>query len=57
MVGVPSEPPPALTVPSPAGEPWCPTAQDVSLAFAHLGADLSPLRRLLPPELCPTDRR
>ncbi|NWT48335.1 F178B protein, partial [Chroicocephalus maculipennis] len=41
---------------STGGEPWCPTAQDVSLAFAHLGADLSPLRRLLPPELCPTDR-
>ncbi|NWX79997.1 F178B protein, partial [Alca torda] len=42
---------------STGGEPWCPTAQDISLAFAHLGADLSPLRRLLPPELCPTDRR
>ncbi|NXV53469.1 F178B protein, partial [Uria aalge] len=41
---------------STGGEPWCPTAQDISLAFAHLGADLSPLRRLLPPELCPTDR-
>ncbi|NXV20539.1 F178B protein, partial [Cepphus grylle] len=41
---------------STGGEPWCPTVQDISLALAHLGADLSPLRRLLPPELCPTDR-
>ncbi|XP_075379530.1 protein FAM178B [Mycteria americana] len=41
------------------GEPWCPTVQEISRAFAHLGADLSPLRRrgLLPPELCPADRR
>ncbi|NXL00510.1 F178B protein, partial [Mesembrinibis cayennensis] len=40
------------------GEPWCPTVQEISQAFVHLGADLSPLRRqhLLPPELCPMDR-
>ncbi|NXW25535.1 F178B protein, partial [Circaetus pectoralis] len=44
---------------STGGEPWCPTVQEVGWAFARLGADLSPLRRqrLLPPELCPTERR
>ncbi|NXS95898.1 F178B protein, partial [Jacana jacana] len=44
---------------STGGEPWCPTVQEIGEAFTHLGADLSPLRRqrLLPPELCPTDRR
>ncbi|XP_074020186.1 protein FAM178B [Numenius arquata] len=44
---------------SAGGEPWCPTVQEISGAFTRLGADLSPLRRqrLLPPELCPTDRR
>ncbi|NWQ97615.1 F178B protein, partial [Burhinus bistriatus] len=44
---------------STGGEPWCPTVQEISQAFAQLGADLSPLchRRLLPPELCPVDRR
>lgn len=49
----------ALTVPSPAGEPWCPTVREISQAFSRLGADLSPLcrRRLLPPELCPVDSR
>ncbi|NXE85290.1 F178B protein, partial [Cochlearius cochlearius] len=42
---------------STGGEPWCPTVQEISQAFARLGADLSPLRRqgLLPPELCPVD--
>ncbi|XP_054660328.1 protein FAM178B [Grus americana] len=41
---------------STGGEPWCPTVQEITQAFARLGADLSPLcrRRLLPPELCPT---
>ncbi|KAM6035703.1 LOW QUALITY PROTEIN: protein FAM178B [Theristicus caerulescens] len=44
---------------STGGEPWCPTVQEISQAFVHLGADLSPLRRqhLLPPKLCPMDRR
>ncbi|XP_075592670.1 protein FAM178B [Balearica regulorum gibbericeps] len=44
---------------STSGEPWCPTVQEITQAFARLGADLSPLcrRRLLPPELCPTDER
>ncbi|KAM6369836.1 LOW QUALITY PROTEIN: protein FAM178B [Pluvialis apricaria] len=44
---------------STGGEPWCPTVQEISQAFARLGADLSPLcrRRLLPPELCPVERR
>uniref|UniRef100_A0A8B9MXR9 Coiled-coil SMC6 And NSE5 INteracting (CANIN) domain-containing protein n=1 Tax=Accipiter nisus TaxID=211598 RepID=A0A8B9MXR9_9AVES len=39
-------------------EPWCPTVQEIGWAFTRLGADLSPLRRqrLLPPELCPTER-
>lgn len=59
LAGVPPKPLPALTVPSLAGEPWCPTVQEISQAFVCLGADLSPLcrRRLLPPELCPADRR
>ncbi|XP_052661418.1 LOW QUALITY PROTEIN: protein FAM178B [Harpia harpyja] len=41
------------------GEPWCPTVQEIGWAIARLGADLSPLRRqrLVPPELCPTERR
>ncbi|XP_015738444.1 protein FAM178B isoform X1 [Coturnix japonica] len=40
-------------------EPWCPTLQDIGQAFAYMGADLETLRcrRLLPPELCPTDTR
>ncbi|XP_076214971.1 protein FAM178B [Aptenodytes patagonicus] len=44
---------------STGGEPRCPTVQEISRAFAHLGADLGPLRRrrLLPPELCPADGR
>ncbi|XP_075030972.1 protein FAM178B [Calonectris borealis] len=44
---------------SAGGEPWCPTVQEISQAFTRLGADLSPLRHrcLLPPELCPADRR
>ncbi|NXL51441.1 F178B protein, partial [Podilymbus podiceps] len=44
---------------STGGKPWCPTVQEISRAFTRLSADLSPLRRqcLLPPELCPTDRR
>ncbi|GAB0200181.1 protein FAM178B [Grus japonensis] len=44
---------------STGGEPWCPTVQEITQAFARLGADLSPLcrRRLLPPELCPTGER
>ncbi|XP_074898230.1 protein FAM178B [Buteo buteo] len=44
---------------STGGEPWCPTVQEIGWAFTRLGADLSPLRRqrLLPPELCPTERR
>ncbi|NXP14568.1 F178B protein, partial [Thinocorus orbignyianus] len=43
---------------STGGEPWCPTLQEISEAFAHLGADLRPLchQHLLPPELCPPDR-
>lgn len=55
----PARPLPALTGPSPAGEPWCPTVQEISQAFTRLGADLSPLCRqgLLPPELCPADGR
>uniref|UniRef100_A0A663EQK4 Coiled-coil SMC6 And NSE5 INteracting (CANIN) domain-containing protein n=1 Tax=Aquila chrysaetos chrysaetos TaxID=223781 RepID=A0A663EQK4_AQUCH len=38
--------------------PWCPTVQEIGWAFTRLGADLSPLyrQRLLPPELCPTER-
>ncbi|XP_040984180.1 protein FAM178B [Aquila chrysaetos chrysaetos] len=44
---------------STGGEPWCPTVQEIGWAFTRLGADLSPLyrQRLLPPELCPTERR
>ncbi|NXO55818.1 F178B protein, partial [Aramus guarauna] len=44
---------------STGGEPWCPTVQEITQAFARLGADFSPLcrRHLLPPELCPTDKR
>ncbi|XP_065712640.1 protein FAM178B [Patagioenas fasciata] len=36
------------------GECWCPTVQEISEAFARLGADLTPL---LPAELRPTDGR
>lgn len=59
LARVPSKPLPTLTVPLPTGEPWCPTVQEIGWAFTRLGADLSPLRRqrLLPPELCPTERR
>lgn len=48
------KPLPVVTVPLPAGERWCPTVQEISEAFAQLGADLTPL---LPPELHPMDGR
>ncbi|NXO04565.1 F178B protein, partial [Rhinopomastus cyanomelas] len=37
-------------------QPWCPTVLEISKAFALLGADLSPLHRLLSPKKCPVGR-